>query len=62
MMDSAGVFVLFLTIFNGSTHVDMVTQEFETFTMCKYASDELEKLYTGEGARVYATCLPKEEK
>lgn len=61
-MDSAGVFILFLTIFNGSTQVDMLSQEFETFAMCKYASDELEKLYTGEASRVYATCLPKEEK
>ena len=61
-MESAGVFVLFLTLFNGSTQVDMLSQEFETFAMCKYASDELEKLYTIERARVYATCLPKEEK
>jgi hypothetical protein len=68
MMDSAGVFVLFLTIFSGAAHVEMTTQEFETHAMCKYAAKELENLYSidytiaNRGyARVYAVCLPKEE-
>lgn len=62
MMDPAGVFVLFFTIFNGSSQVEIVTQEFETHTMCVYAKDQLNTLYTGEYARVYSACLPKEEK
>lgn len=68
MMDSAGVFVLFLTIFgNRAVEVEMTTQEFETHAMCKYAAEELENLYSidytiAKGfARVYAVCLPKEE-
>ena len=35
MMDSAGVFVLFITIFSGAAHVEMTTQELETHAMCK---------------------------
>ena len=67
MMDSAGVFVLFLTIFNGE-QIEMLSQEFETHAICKYAEKELEDLYSIEYqvakgfARVYAACLPKEEK
>ena len=67
MMDSAGAFILFLTIFSGPEQVEMTTQEFETHTMCKYAEEELENLYSIDYTiargftRVYAVCLPKEE-
>ncbi len=63
MMDTAGVFILFLSVTFGSNSRDVETQEFETHAICKYAAAELTKLYESDGyTRVTAVCLPKEEK
>jgi hypothetical protein len=62
MMDSAGVFILFLSVTFSSNLLEVETQEFETHAMCKYAARELTDLYESDGyTRVKAVCLPKEE-